>query len=155
MATQTLTRPTPFVSTNNGGNFAGSTFVQGEELKQVDAPIEGLMGAMSGGLGGAVVGGVVSAIISASSPEYRTGQIGPFDNMGKHLPWILGATTAFALVGALTRYSRASKHNEWAKDMTDRMFSQQAELNGEKEGFASRIKASREAAPEQDAGIAR
>jgi len=97
-----------------GGENAGFAYVSGEQLKQVDTPVETLLGAANGAVTGAVVGGIGSALVTAAN--YGKDKQAIVKNLtGKHMLPILGASTAMAGLGALVRYSRATKHNEWSE----------------------------------------
>ncbi len=97
-----------------GGDNAGFAYVSGEQLKQVDTPVETVLGAANGALMGAIVASVGSALVTAA--DHGKDKQAILKNLkGKHLLPILGASTAMAGFGALVRNSRAAKHNEWSE----------------------------------------
>jgi|CXWL01.1.fsa_nt_gi hypothetical protein len=101
-----------------GGDGAGVQ-VMGEQLREVDAPIEALVGAANGMIHGAGLGAAASAAITfAESGELSGRQI--INNLkSAHLGPIIGAALAFSAISGFVRYSRASKHNEWSQKHYD------------------------------------
>ena len=112
-----LNMETPIMFGAGGGQGAGSSFVTGERLKEADTPVETLLGALNGTLmGGLISSGVSGLVTMANQPEGMKASSNKIlkNITGKHLPAVLAGTAALAAVGGLVRYSRASKHNEWA-----------------------------------------
>ena len=112
-----------------GGDNSGFAYVSGEQLRQVDTPIESLLGAASGAFVGSIGSSVLSAVVTmiddgkniesiaknASAGSIINEAPSALRNItGKHLPYVLAGATAMAGLGAAVRYSRASKHNEWS-----------------------------------------
>jgi hypothetical protein len=97
-------------------NAGDGSFVAGERLKQVDVPVETLLGAANGAVSGAVVSGAISAAVTVAKDGSKNILQNAFRNItGTHLIAVLAGTAAMAALGALVRYSRASKHNEWSE----------------------------------------
>lgn len=97
----------------------GGVHVMGEQLREVDAPIEALVGAGNGFIHGAGLGAAVSAAVTfAESGELSGRQI--INNIkSTHLGGVLGAALAFSAISGFVRYSRAAKHNEWSQKHYD------------------------------------
>lgn len=108
--------------TQNGNMLIGSggdsaiSHVDGMQLKQVDVPVETVLGVASGALHGGILGALGSAVVTI-------GKEGSYDilentsrNLTKsHLLPVLAVTTAMGVMGGLVRWSRARKHNEWSE----------------------------------------
>jgi len=108
---------------SNGGmilNADSGTVVAGEQLKQVDTPVETLMGAANGAVSGALVSGAVSAAVTIGKEGHGDLLQKAFRNItGNHLVAVLAGTAAFAVLGGLVRYSRAKMHNQWSEKHYD------------------------------------
>jgi hypothetical protein len=99
-----------------GGESSGFSYVGGERLKQVDTPVETLLGAANGAVSGALVSGAVSLAVTAGKEgTHALLQKGMHNITGNHLLAVLAGTTALAGLGGLVRFSRARKHNEWSE----------------------------------------
>ncbi|MEZ5690255.1 MAG: hypothetical protein R3D71_01145 [Rickettsiales bacterium] len=104
----------------SGGVFvdgSGGAHVMGEQLREVDAPVEGLVGAAKGLVNGLVLGGAGSAVITAvDTPEGQKAGRAIIQNMkSSHLGAILGVALATSALSGFIRYSRAAKQNEWSR----------------------------------------
>ncbi len=103
-----------------GGDSSGMAYVDAEMLKQVDVPVETLLGATNG----AITGGILSAVVSgAVSFGKSKGGKGTFlkeavkditTAKGGHLIPVLIGTSVLTALGGIVRCSRAKKHNEWS-----------------------------------------
>lgn len=110
-----------------GGDGAAGVHVMGEQLREVDAPIEGMVGAGRGAINGAVVGGAVSAAVTMATSEGKTTFKEIMNKItSTHLGGVLGAVAAGAAISGFIRYSRAKKHNEWSQKHYDFMNQQAA-----------------------------
>ena len=101
-----------------GGDGAGVQ-VMGEQLREVDAPIEALVGASNGFVHGAGLGAAVSAALTFAEHGHITGKNIIDKIKSDHLAPIVGAALAFSAISGFVRYSRASKHNEWSQKHYD------------------------------------
>ncbi len=96
-----------------GGDSSGFTHVEGDLLKQVDVPVETLLGAANGAVTGGIASSIVSALVTLGKGAKEKGVA--FKNItGSHLVPVLAGTAAFAALGGLVRNARARKHNEWS-----------------------------------------
>ncbi|GEM_PF-3910127 len=117
--------------TPTGGMFFGSdgagVQVMGEQLREVDAPIEGLVGAAASGVSSAVIAGIGSSIVTiAHMPEEQElTSRALISGLKNHTAGIIATILAGATIGGLVRYSRAAKHNEWSQKHYDFMHDQQ------------------------------
>ncbi|MBA4275070.1 MAG: hypothetical protein C0436_05385, partial [Alphaproteobacteria bacterium] len=105
-----MNRNTPHAANSNmilGGGDTG-TFVAGDRLKQVDTPVETLLGAANGAVSGAMVSTAVSAAVTLGKEGNQNLVQNIFRNVtGAHLLGVLGGTAAFAALGGIVRFSRA------------------------------------------------
>ncbi len=104
-----------------GGDGAG-VHVMGEQLREVDTPIEALVGAANGIVHGAGIGAAVSAALTWADTAHGEQVSGKqiLNNIrSNHLGGIIGAALAFSAISGFVRYSRASKHNEWSQKHYD------------------------------------
>jgi len=131
------------IPTQGGGNNmimggGDGSYVSGEMLKQVDTPIESLLGAANGALSGLVVSGAISGLVSFSKAEGKSGLLSSVAKnwTGSHKWPIIGATVALGALGGVVRYSRAVKHNEWSDKHYAFLEQQQSEKAA---GFAQRV----------------
>ena len=107
-----------------GGESSGISYVGGERLKQLDVPIETLLGGANGAISGAALGAAGSAIVTLANRgkdiagvAEETSALKPMlqNITGKHLLPVLGTAAAFGAMGALIRFSQARRHNEWSE----------------------------------------
>ncbi|MEK6747319.1 MAG: hypothetical protein ABL867_01335 [Rickettsiales bacterium] len=99
----------------------GGVHVMGEQLREVDVPVETLVGASNGLIHGAGIGAAVSAAITfVETPHEENVGKNIIDKMkSSHLAPIVGAALAFSAISGFIRYSRASKQNEWSRKHYD------------------------------------
>lgn len=111
-----------------GGDGASGVHVMGEQLREVDAPIEGLVGSGRGAINGALIGGAVSAAFTMAKTEGQktTAKMILNNITSSHLGGVLGAVAAGAAISGFIRYSRAQKQNEWSQKHYDFMNQQAA-----------------------------
>ena len=97
------------------GGYGSGVLVMGEQLREVNAPVEGMQGAVQGLVNGLTLGVAGSAAVTfANSDKFELKQV--FANAkSNHLGAILGAAAAMSALGAFFRYSNAEKHNEWSQ----------------------------------------
>lgn len=111
-----------------GGGEGAISHVEGMQLKQVDVPVETLLGFANGAVKGAMLGGVVSVFASIAQSEGGLWMKQAMGNLtGRHLLPVLACTTALGGLGALVRYSRAAKHNEWSEKHYNYMMQSRAQ----------------------------
>ncbi len=132
---------------NQGGNrmIVGGgegTFVDGADLKPVDASVETLVGFANGAFNGAVVSAAISALFSLKDG----GKNSLMENWGKnlsgsHLTPVLIGTALSGVVGAVIRNSRARMHNQWRNEHYQ--FLEHQEQQGAQGSFAGREDARR------------
>lgn len=115
--------------------------VMGEQLREVDAPIEGLVGAGRGAVNGAVLGVAASLArtyaATASTKDVFDKKLAINNITSTHVGMIMGITAAFAALSGFIRYSRAAKHNEWSQKHYDFLNAKAASADTPK-GFAER-----------------
>lgn len=97
-----------------GGDGAG-VHVMGEQLREVDAPIEALVGASNGLIHGAGLAAMGSAALTFVESGGIDGKQILTKMTSTHLGGIIGTALGFAALSGFIRYSRAAKHNEWSK----------------------------------------
>jgi hypothetical protein len=120
----------PFNNFQQGGSprmLGGSdsvSYVDGEMLKEVSAPVEALLGAANGAIGGGFVALVGSAAVSAlqhsgtALQRQNIASLGQkiLENIsGSHKFPMIASVAALGALGAVVRFSRAQKHNEWSE----------------------------------------
>lgn len=139
---------------NTGSNVivgAGGegTYVSGEMLKQVDTPVETLLGGANGALSGAVIAAGFSALATYlyEDSKHGIGKTMLKNVTGSHKWPVIAFTTAVASLGALVRFSRARNHNEWS----DRHYSF---LEQQQKSHAERVEATSKS-DEKDSSPAR
>jgi hypothetical protein len=115
--------------------------VMGEQLREVNAPIEGLVGAGRGAVNGAVLGVAASLArtYAASEGQGLNKKIAINNITSTHVGMIMGITAAFAALSGFIRYSRAAKHNEWSQKHYDFLNAKVATAASDApQGFAER-----------------
>ncbi len=124
-----------------GGNEG--SFVSGESLKQVDVPIETLLGVVNGSFKGALLSSAISAVVTAAQSDKIDGEIWKemAKGLGKHLPYIAAGTVAVGALGGIIRHSRASMHNKWS----DQHYAYLQQQTSQHQSFSERIDAQRTA----------
>lgn len=113
-----------------GGDGSG-VMVMGEQLREVNAPVEGIVGAGHSAVQGLILSMIGSAAVTASKSSGRTSIPMIMEGARTHMGVILGATAAASAIGGFVRYARAAKHNEWSQKHYDFLREQNAEKQQE------------------------
>lgn len=113
--------PAPHMGAQNSlmvGGGGDASYVSADKLKQVNAPMQGLMGLLNGGISGLALSAGVSALATYGNLAAGQGLIkSTIQNIkGSHMLPVLATTTAIGLLGAAYRYTSASDHNKWSED---------------------------------------
>ncbi len=113
-----------------GGDGSG-VMVMGEQLREVNAPVEGIVGAAHSAVQGLLLSMIGSAAVTASKSSGRTSIPMIMEGARTHLGVILGVTAAASAIGGFVRYTRAAKHNEWSQKHYDFLREQNSQRQSE------------------------
>ena len=123
------------------------SYVSAEKLKQVDTPVETLVGVVNGVVTGGALSAGVSALVTAGGGQEPKELVKAITKNITHAhAWpIIGFTAIMGAMSGLVRFSRARMHNQWSDRHYDFLAQQQ------QAGFADRLQneSKAEQAPEK------
>lgn len=119
-----------------GGGGGNNSYLDATQLKELDVPMETVIGGANGAIKGAMLSGAASVVFSAltKGAGERGGDAIMRNLKGPHQIPIAIAVVAFTTLGAYVRNTKARLHNKWADQQT-------AIMEQETKSFAEKAKA--------------
>lgn len=106
-----------------GGGGGNNSYLDASQLKELDVPMETVIGGANGAIQGLLMSAIASAAISAitNKPGQKPGTTIVGNLKGGHLIPVAMGTVVFTALGAYVRNTKARLHNKWAEQQTSIM----------------------------------